>query len=205
MFDLDKAIRSWRRHLRREAFLNRSVLNELESHLRDAVDGLAEKGCTRQQAFEQAVQRLGDAASLRHEYSKLHSGRRWLFAGLRLVLILPLTMIWMQTLHPYVEPFLEIPGMVSLDVIVVNLGFDILVRFGVYFACLVITLWHRQWAWVGLFGVVLVYPFFMYFIVSEVMAGFLWYFLIRITFALSIFWVYPPPLAFEIRQRFAHA
>lgn len=205
MFDLEKAIRSWRRHLQREAFLSRGVLDELESHLRDAVDVHAKQGSTRQQAFEQAVQQLGDAASLRHEYSKLHSRRRWLFAGLRLALMLPLTMIWMQTLHSYVEPSLEIPGMVSLDVIVVNLGWDILVRFGVYFACLVIALKHRQWVWAGLFGIWILLPFMLDAIPLLQWFGLCFYLSFLLLPALSVFWVYPPPLIFEIRHRFARA
>lgn len=212
MFDLEKAIRSWRRHLRREAFLNRAVLDELESHLRDAVDTLAQKGRTRKQAFEQAVQQLGDAASLRHEYSKLHSGRRWFFAVLRLMLVVPLTIVWMNTLHPLVEPYLQQPGMVSLDVIVVNFGFDILIRFGVYIACLFIAIWHRQWAWAGLFGILIPLPFIMDSNSSSLLIGPLphWFGLLfelplLLMPALSIFWIYPPPLAFEIRQRFAHA
>jgi hypothetical protein len=70
MFDLDQAISEWRRRMAAGGIKTPDVLNELESHLRDDVDQQMRSGLSQQQAFEDAVQRLGQANVLKAEFKK---------------------------------------------------------------------------------------------------------------------------------------
>jgi multisubunit Na+/H+ antiporter MnhG subunit len=70
MFDLDQAISDWRQQLAAGGIKAQDVLNELESHLRDEVDEQVRSGLSQQQAFEDAVQRLGQASVLKAEFRK---------------------------------------------------------------------------------------------------------------------------------------
>ena len=51
-------------------------LDELESHLRDDVERRMRVGATAEQAFEAAVQQIGQAGALNHEFTKA-GGLRW--------------------------------------------------------------------------------------------------------------------------------
>ncbi|MGH7971941.1 MAG: permease prefix domain 1-containing protein [Limisphaerales bacterium] len=70
MFNLDQAILEWRRRLAAGGVKTPDVLDELESHLRDDVDQRVREGLSQQQAFEDAVQRLGQANVLKAEFKK---------------------------------------------------------------------------------------------------------------------------------------
>ena len=65
MFNLDKAIAEWRRQMAAGGIKTPEVLDELESHLRDDVEQQMRSGVTAQQAFEAAVQRIGQASALK--------------------------------------------------------------------------------------------------------------------------------------------
>src|SRR5688572_19392929 len=67
MFELDGATRGWRRTLESGA-LSRDVLDELESHLRDDISCRMQSGQTAEEAFNAAVQRLGDVHALEREF-----------------------------------------------------------------------------------------------------------------------------------------
>lgn len=54
-FDLEKAIKEWRKQLTSHQRLEPGYIEELEIHLRDAIDDLVEKGNTLEEAFELAV------------------------------------------------------------------------------------------------------------------------------------------------------
>ena len=56
---LDELIASWREWMSRREVLTASDVDELESHLRDRIDGLADAGLTEDEAFLIAVKRLG--------------------------------------------------------------------------------------------------------------------------------------------------
>jgi hypothetical protein len=70
MFDLDQAISDWRRQMAAGGIKTPDVLEELESHLREDVDQQLRSGLSQQQAFEDAVQRLGQASVLKAEFSQ---------------------------------------------------------------------------------------------------------------------------------------
>jgi hypothetical protein len=77
MFNLEQAISEWRRHMLAAGVNNPDVVDELESHLREDVARQVQSGETAEQAFEAAVQRVGQASLLQREFAKL-PGKKWL-------------------------------------------------------------------------------------------------------------------------------
>ncbi len=70
-FDLNRAVGRWRRDLvRREAF-DSAALDELESHLWDAIEAAEADGLPPRQAFLRATAQLGHEAVLAFEYRKV--------------------------------------------------------------------------------------------------------------------------------------
>ncbi len=70
MFDLEKAIKNWRKALNKNEALEDGYKEELECHLRDKVDYLTGLGSSQEKAFEEAVEKIGEADSLGAEYFK---------------------------------------------------------------------------------------------------------------------------------------
>lgn len=208
MFDLEHAIRSWRRHLRRAALLTASDLDELEEHLRDEVDHLKAGGEPVEKAFYTAVERLGDADSLRREFGKNGSTSRRLFAGLRLLFILRWTPLW---------GFLFVPdfprGEMPLDFIIVNM-IDVFGRKLVYLAGIWLAVRSRQWIWAMLFAWLLVLPWVLSYLIYALpqwglslppWSMYVYLLMMPVVLFLSIFWVYPPAFALDLRRRLAPA
>jgi len=73
MFKLDQAIAEWRRQMLAAGVKTPTVLDELESHLRDEVEQQMRSGMEAQEAFEIAVQRIGKPAALQNEFAKAGS------------------------------------------------------------------------------------------------------------------------------------
>lgn len=71
MFDLEQVISEWRRQMVAGGIKELDDLNELESHLRDDLDQRVREGLSQRQAFEDAVQRLGQADMLKAEFKKV--------------------------------------------------------------------------------------------------------------------------------------
>jgi putative ABC transport system permease protein len=88
MFDLDKAIKQWRKTLNKNETLEDGYKEELENHLRDKIDYLLSQGFPEKIAFEEAAKKIGEAQTIGAEYFKTdtrhlngHSPwqkRRWL-------------------------------------------------------------------------------------------------------------------------------
>ena len=76
MFNLDQAITEWRRQLLAAGIKTPGLLDELESHLRDDVEMQMRSGLDPQQAFEAAVQRIGQTNALTAEFKKV-GGSKW--------------------------------------------------------------------------------------------------------------------------------
>jgi hypothetical protein len=76
MFDLEQSIAEWRRRMLAEAIKNAAVMDELESHLREDVERQMKAGSSGREAFEAAVQRIGQPGSLKCEFEKVR-GRKW--------------------------------------------------------------------------------------------------------------------------------
>ena len=71
MFNLDESISEWRRQMLAAGIKTSVPLNELENHLRDDVEQRIQEGLSAQQAFEAAVQGIGQAAVLESEFGKV--------------------------------------------------------------------------------------------------------------------------------------
>jgi len=78
MFDLDEAIAEWRRQLQASGVKALDILDELESHLREAIEEQVQAGSNPERAFEMAVRRIGNPNALRSEFAKVGGGR-WAF------------------------------------------------------------------------------------------------------------------------------
>ena len=71
MRDLEELVANWRAQMVAGGIKSPQVLDELESHLRDDLEAQVRAGFTATRAFEIAVQRLGQAASLECEFEKV--------------------------------------------------------------------------------------------------------------------------------------
>src|SRR5258708_6120674 len=78
MFNLDQSIAEWRRQMLAAGVKTPNVLDELESHLRDDIEQQMRLGAGGQEAFERAVQRIGQPVALRHEFAKA-GGIKWIW------------------------------------------------------------------------------------------------------------------------------
>lgn len=70
MFELEKAIKKWRKTLLESEAMEDGYIAELESHLYDEIERLRKSGLTDQEAFIKAVEDLGAPDSIGSEYSK---------------------------------------------------------------------------------------------------------------------------------------
>jgi len=76
MFNLEHSISEWRRQMLSAGVKNPDIVDELESHLREDFERRVQSGESEEQAFEGAVQGVGQASLLKHEFAKL-SGKKW--------------------------------------------------------------------------------------------------------------------------------
>lgn len=70
MFNLDQAIIEWRRKMSAGGVNDPTVLDELESHVREEVERQMRAGVETQKAFELAVRKIGPASALKNEFRK---------------------------------------------------------------------------------------------------------------------------------------
>src|SRR3954470_22649591 len=79
MFDLEAHVLKWRQELARALGERRETLDELENHLREEYQRLLLAGRTAEEAWADAVARLGAPAALADEFAKLPAARplRW--------------------------------------------------------------------------------------------------------------------------------
>ncbi len=77
MFDLESQVRSWRQQLESSLSDDSDALDELESHLREEFDRLLSSGKPAQDAWAEAIEKLGQPAQLAKEFVKLRR-RQWL-------------------------------------------------------------------------------------------------------------------------------
>jgi hypothetical protein len=76
MFNLERSISEWRWQMRSAGVENPDIVDELESHLRDDWARRVQSGEGEELAFERAVQGVGQAGPLKHEFAKL-GGKEW--------------------------------------------------------------------------------------------------------------------------------
>lgn len=77
-FDLNRAIADWRHHLDQSPACRADDLDELESHLRDAVEQLRAVGLSDAEALLVATRRVGPCQALEAEFAKINGGNVWL-------------------------------------------------------------------------------------------------------------------------------
>jgi hypothetical protein len=70
MFDLEQAIAEWRRQMLAGGIKTPPVLDELESHLREATAEQIQSGASPAQAFELAIRQIGPSSVLSAEFRK---------------------------------------------------------------------------------------------------------------------------------------
>ena len=71
MFNMEQAISNWRARLAAAGVRTPEVLDELEGHLRDEVEQQLRLGLSPEYAFAIAVEQMGQANSLKHEFDKV--------------------------------------------------------------------------------------------------------------------------------------
>ncbi|MFQ5705008.1 MAG: permease prefix domain 1-containing protein [Gemmatimonadales bacterium] len=76
MFELESAIRTWRREFRQQQALTDKALDELEDHLRSDYEAHMATGLSSEEAFALSRERLGQPSELSPEFKKVE-GRGW--------------------------------------------------------------------------------------------------------------------------------
>jgi membrane protease YdiL (CAAX protease family) len=71
MFNLEQAIAEWRRRMLTAGIKTPVPLEELDIHLREDVERQMKSGMNRQEAFDFAIQQIGQAGTLRKEFGKV--------------------------------------------------------------------------------------------------------------------------------------
>jgi len=75
MFDLEKAIASWRQFMTNNRAFVGDDLDELESHVRHQVAGLQAEGLSAKAAYRQTMGEMGDYGTAEAEYRKVYWGK----------------------------------------------------------------------------------------------------------------------------------
>jgi hypothetical protein len=76
-FDLNAAVENWRKELAGEHNLTAEVRRELETHLRDAILGLQQRGLSDEESFWLARRRVGQPQQLAEEFVKANPAAAW--------------------------------------------------------------------------------------------------------------------------------
>ena len=74
---LEEQIDRWRSYLRRRQTIHSVDVAELEDHLREQIEFLADAGLATDEAFLVAVKRMGNLDALSREFAREHSDRLW--------------------------------------------------------------------------------------------------------------------------------
>lgn len=77
MSGLDVQIEQWRGYLEGRRRMAAAEVDELESHLRDQIQELTERGLADDEAFLVAVKRMGGTDAIAREFAREHSDRLW--------------------------------------------------------------------------------------------------------------------------------
>jgi hypothetical protein len=76
VFDLEKAVRDWRRGLRSNPSLEEGFVAELEESLWDDIRELVRQGMSEEQAFRQVAAEMGRTDDVGAEFHKVYTPRR---------------------------------------------------------------------------------------------------------------------------------
>ncbi len=75
MFDLEKAIKKWRKDLYKIEAFEDGYVDELESHLREEIAELIKSDTNPKEAFDEAISKIGSPESMGVEFHKTHTKR----------------------------------------------------------------------------------------------------------------------------------
>ncbi len=73
MFELEKAIRNWKKALHKIESLEDGHIQELEAHLRDEIEVRVSRGENKEEAFQKAVRSIGKILDIGAEVYKIHT------------------------------------------------------------------------------------------------------------------------------------
>jgi hypothetical protein len=76
MFNLEQAISDWRRDMTAGGINSTDVLDELESHLCEDIEQQVRSGLGADNAFQDAVRRVGRAGTLKAEFDRVKNEER---------------------------------------------------------------------------------------------------------------------------------
>jgi hypothetical protein len=112
MFNLDHAIAGWRQQMFAVGIKKPAVLNELESHLRDDVEHRILYGAGAQDAFQEAIQQVGQLERLKAEFDRVEANERnYMKRGLIICVGILGVMIGMALVMPAVAQYRQIGAM----------------------------------------------------------------------------------------------
>lgn len=126
MFNLDQTITEWRQQLVADGIISHKVQDELECHLRDDIRQQLRSGFNEQQAFEIAVQNMGQVGALKAEFSKLTSRAKARISKIvRISCFIAAALFALLSSHQYVVPgtnsSARLPGLAFIGMITVYL------------------------------------------------------------------------------------
>jgi hypothetical protein len=99
MFDLEESIAEWRQQMLGAGIKTPVPLEELEIHLRDAIERLVKSGINAQRAFGEAIRQIGPPNILKSEFQKANAPnvkrqRTTVIAGGVLTILVGFVLIW---------------------------------------------------------------------------------------------------------------
>lgn len=94
MFDLEQSITEWRKQMLAAGIKSPVPLEELESHLREEIGQQIKSGRNEAEAFNSAVQKIGQAQMVQSEFSKVEESRKVRNAKVVEIVILAATSLY---------------------------------------------------------------------------------------------------------------
>jgi hypothetical protein len=115
MFNLEKAVASWRRQMMKAGIKNAQIMDELEAHLREEVEHQLAEGTDPEVAFDKATLKMGAPKPLQREFKKcrgVQSDRRRFYQALYILSALIFILI-----NGWTMIALELTGMERIELL----------------------------------------------------------------------------------------
>jgi hypothetical protein len=128
MFDLEKAIAEWRRHMAAGGVKSHEILNELESHLRDEFEKQLRIGQSGHQAFEIASRSIGKSSVLAIEFEKAKETKEASERKIKLICVIFVAVLYLVPFalsipKPWngLEPIYRLPGLSAVALTILSI------------------------------------------------------------------------------------
>jgi len=131
MFNLARTILEWRRQMLAAGIKTPVPLDELESHLRDEIEQQTKSGLSEEEAFQTAVQKIGQARMIQNEFKKVEvtiGDYHWKLARILLLAfssLFPL-LVGSQVLHFKTGSFVEMTPTQKISALAAAMTFSLL-------------------------------------------------------------------------------